>query len=147
MRYLQSLKNAMVEPAHQFRLYSSLSRTGLHVRVNVWRTRAEMLMHYRETVPRRQRKRCQMFTVSGAQEYRNTRRLVPMFAEINLSLSYTCVGAVSHEVVHAVAALFRRLDIECGTYLGDEVEEKLAHYQGWLLLQFVHHAQRFKIYK
>lgn len=132
----------MLEPAHVFRLYVGERRCGLHVLVNVWRSKADMRRHALTVVNPPHRKRCEAFTTRTRVLY-NSGRVVPMFAEVNMHLGYTCVGVVSHELVHATTHFFARL----GLAHTDDTDELYAHVQGWLLLQFVHRAQRARIYR
>jgi len=131
----------MLEPVHVWRLYVGDRRCGLYVLVNVWRSASDMRRHAREVVHFHKR-RYLMFTSRTRNVYESSGRLTPMFAEVNMQLEYTCVGAASHEFVHATSAYFARL----GLAHTDESDELFAHVQGWLLLQFVHRAQRARLY-
>ena len=131
-----------LNPVFKFRLYVNESRTGLFVLVNVWPSRSAMRRHAREVVNHHAR-RYLMFCTRTRITYADSGRLSPMFAEVNLQVGYKCVGAVSHELVHATSAYFARV----GLVHTDDTDEVYAHVQGWLLLQYIHHANRVRLYE
>jgi hypothetical protein len=128
------------KPAHRFRLYPLDTLSGLYVLLNIWPTPKAMKAHARNVVG--YTRKFEMLTSHTLIRYSHG-RICPMFAEVNMQLEYTCVGAVSHELVHATSAYFRRLGL---THTEDN-DELFAHVQGWLLLQFVHRAQKAGVYK
>jgi hypothetical protein len=148
------------KPLATFRLYPE-RRGGLFVRVNVWRTRAELLERERwidgKPLTRLRRRHgrseahglCSSLTV---QKYTGTRwRTLPIFAEVNLYRERLGMEVVTHELFHATAAWGRRVRFDFARLDADDsvnaAEERMAYVHGALCRQFVCRAERARLYE